>query len=282
MDPGMGVMPVFAQQPAEGILHRPGGGGVHVRLYRRKMEDILSGKIIRDLDPFRIDMVERQHFGLRAVWNPGHIRFAEVILYGNVVMLENGNIPIQVLSFEGVGFYAPIPWFFTIGFQALKEAAPFLAVIIPLAVVNFISTLNNVESANTAGDNYPIRETMIVDAIASAIGGVFGCPYPNCVFIGHPGYKRMGARMGYSLLNGILMTVMALFGLFGFMSKIIPTSAVTPILIFIGLVNIEIAFTAVPKAHQAAVAAVFLISSASRYASRSPAARCAMPWKRRR
>lgn len=99
---------------------------------------------------------------------------------------------------------------------------------------------------------------MIVDAVASAIGGIFGCPYPNCVFIGHPGYKRMGARMGYSLMNGIVMTILALFGLFGFMSKIIPTSAVTPILIFIGLVNIEIAFTAVPKAHIPASALALL------------------------
>ena len=177
------------------------------------------------------------------------------LILGAVIAIFMGKASV---SFEGVGFYAPIPWFFTIGFQAFKEAAPFLAVIIPLAVINFISTLNNVESANTAGDNYPIRETMIVDAIASAIGGVFGCPYPNCVFIGHPGYKHMGARMGYSLLNGILMTVMALFGLFGFMSKIIPTSAVTPILIFIGLVNIEIAFTAVPKAHIPASAIALL------------------------
>ncbi|MEA5032193.1 MAG: hypothetical protein VB025_08605 [Sphaerochaeta sp.] len=177
------------------------------------------------------------------------------LILGAIIAIFMGKASI---SFEGVGFYAPIPWFFSVGFQAFKEAVPFLAVIIPLAVINFISTLNNVESANTAGDNYPIRETMIVDAVASAIGGIFGCPYPNCVFIGHPGYKRMGARMGYSLMNGIVMTILALFGLFGFMSKIIPTSAVTPILIFIGLVNIEIAFTAVPKVHIPASALALL------------------------
>jgi len=177
------------------------------------------------------------------------------LILGAIIALFMGK---ATLSIEGVGFYAPIPWFFTVGFQAFKEAVPFLAVIIPLAVINFISTLNNVESAKTAGDNYPIRETMIVDAIASAIGGVFGCPYPNCVFIGHPGYKRMGARMGYSLINGIIMTILAFFGLFGMMSKIIPTSAVTPILIFIGLVNIELAFTAVPKAHVPASAIALL------------------------
>jgi AGZA family xanthine/uracil permease-like MFS transporter len=177
------------------------------------------------------------------------------LILGAIIAIFMGKAS---LSLDGVGFYAPIPWFFSVGFQAFREATPFLAVIIPLAVINFISTLNNVESANTAGDNYPIRETMIVDAIASALGGLFGCPYPNCVFIGHPGYKRMGARMGYSLLNGIIMTVLALFGLFGFMSKIIPTSAVTPILIFIGLVNIELAFTAVPKAHIPASAIALL------------------------
>ena len=177
------------------------------------------------------------------------------LILGAIIAIFMGKATI---SLDGVGFYAPIPWFFTVGFQAFKEAIPFLAVIIPLAVINFISTLNNVESAATAGDNYPIKETMIVDAVASAIGGVFGCPYPNCVFIGHPGYKRMGARMGYSLINGVIMTLLAFFGLFSMISKIIPTAAVTPILIFIGLVNIEIAFTAVPKIHIPASAIALL------------------------
>lgn len=177
------------------------------------------------------------------------------LLLGAIIAICMGK---AVPSVEGVGVYAPIPWLFSVGFVAFKEAMPFLAVIIPLAVINFISTLNNVESASTAGDNYPIRETMLVDAGATAVGALFGCPFPNCVFIGHPGYKRLGAKMGYSLLNGVVMFISALFGLFGLFSSIIPMSAVTPILIFIGLVNIEIAFTEVPKKHIPASAIAFL------------------------
>ena len=32
MDPGVGVVPVVVEQPAECVLHRPGGGGVDVAL----------------------------------------------------------------------------------------------------------------------------------------------------------------------------------------------------------------------------------------------------------
>jgi len=97
-----------------------------------------------------------------------------------------------------------------------------------------------------------------MDAVASAAGAIFGCCYPNNVFIGHPGYKRMGARVSYSLMNGILLTLLAFFGLFGFINSIIPLAAVTPILIFIGVVNIELAFTAVPKHHVPAAAVALL------------------------
>ncbi len=177
------------------------------------------------------------------------------LLLGAILAVCMGQTAVNM---DNVGFYAPFPWILKVGLQAFTECGPFLAVIIPLAVINFISTLNNVESAATAGDNYNVREAMIVDAIASAASALFGCCYPNCVFIGHPGYKRMGARMSYSLMNGILMTVLALFGLFGLISSVIPVAAVAPILIFIGLVNIEVAFTAVPKHHVAAAAIALL------------------------
>ncbi len=169
------------------------------------------------------------------------------------------------VSMDHVGIYAPVPWVFRVGVQAFRECGSYLAVIIPLAVINFISTLNNVESAATAGDEYNVREAMVIDAAATALGAVFGCCYPNCVFIGHPGYKRMGARLSYSLMNGVVFSVLALFGLFGLISSVIPTAAVAPILIFIGVVNIEVAFTAVPKRHVPA-AAIALLPFVSEFA----------------
>ena len=58
VDPGVGVMAVFAQQTPKSILHRPGGGGVHVGLDRRQVDDILTDEVIRDADAFRIDVIQ--------------------------------------------------------------------------------------------------------------------------------------------------------------------------------------------------------------------------------
>lgn len=177
------------------------------------------------------------------------------LIIGAILAAAMGQTAITM---DNVGVYAPMPWLFKVGTQAFRECAPYLAIIIPVAVINFISTLNNVESANSAGDHYNVREAMVVDACATAVGAVFGCCYPNCIFIGHPGYKRMGAQMGYSLLSGIVLTILAVFGMFGLIDSIIPLAAVTPILVFVGVVNIEVAVTEVPRKHVVAAAVAML------------------------
>lgn len=177
------------------------------------------------------------------------------LIIGAIIALCMGQTAVNM---GNIGVYAPFPWILKVGAQAFRECGPYLAIIIPIAVINFISTLNNVESANSAGDNYNIREAMLVDAGASALSALFGCCYPNCIFIGHPGYKRMGAKMGYSLISGIVLTLLAVFGLFGLINSLIPLAAVAPILIFIGVVNIEVAFTAVPGKHVVAAAVALL------------------------
>lgn len=173
------------------------------------------------------------------------------LLLGAIIAIAMGQTAVD---FSDVSFYAPFPWIFKVGVQAFKESAGFFSIIIPIAVINFMSTLINVESAHSAGDKYPVREAMLVDASASIIGAIFGCCYPNNIFIGHPGYKRLGAKTGYSLLNGVVLALLSIFGLFSFISKSVPLAAVTPILIFIGLVMTTEAFTQVKKEHLVASA----------------------------
>lgn len=169
---------------------------------------------------------------------------------GAVLAICMGHTAVVI---ENEGIYMPQIWMFELGIKTIKECAPYLSIILPIAILNFIGTMNNVELAKSGGDDYNVRETMVVDAIASAIGGVFGCCYPNGVFEGHPGYKRLGARETYSLINAILLTLLAVFGLFGVINSIIPTAAVAPILLYVGIISAEIAFTSVPKKHIAAV-----------------------------
>jgi len=175
------------------------------------------------------------------------------IVVGTAIGFATGH---SELSVEGVGFYPPIPVVGDLiaGLQALSDHSWVLAVVLPLEVYNFIETMNNVESAEAAGDRYPVRSCQIADGVGTMIGALFGAPFPTTVYIGHPGYKRLGARSGYALGVGIVFFAGSLFGLVALLRNLIPIPAAAPILVFIGLVITGQAFTATPRRHAMAVA----------------------------
>lgn len=178
------------------------------------------------------------------------------LILGAIIATALGQAQID---FSGAGFVLPQPWAFFIGGAAWSEAfAMFLGVIIPIAVINVIVTIDNVESAHAVGDPYPMREPMFMDGVASLVGGIFGSPYPNTVFIGHPAYKRMGARVNYGFMAAGLLFLLALFGLYHGISLLIPLAAVFAILVFVGLTMTDVAFQAVPRKEFVAVAAAMV------------------------
>ena len=67
-------------------------------------------------------------------------------------------------------------------------------------------------------------DTVLVNRLVT-IGSMLGSPFPPAVYIGHPGWKRMGARSGYSVLNGAFFTLVALSGLIGSIARVIPIEA---------------------------------------------------------
>ncbi len=136
----------------------------------------------------------------------------------------------------------------------LPRIAPYLVTAIPLAIYLFLESLNNVESAEAAGDSYSTRETMLVAGFGTLIGSLFGSPFPTLVYIGHPGWKSVGARMGYSWASGLGIFLLGVFGLLQILLNVIPLVAILPILIYIGLVITSQAFSASPKRHAAAAA----------------------------
>jgi AGZA family xanthine/uracil permease-like MFS transporter len=129
-----------------------------------------------------------------------------------------------------------------------------LAVIIPVQIYNFIETMNNVESAESVGDKYPVLNCQITDGLGTMLGGLFGSPFPTTVYIGHPAYKRLGARSGYALGVGIVFFVGSIFGLVAFMGNLIPQAAVAPILVFVGISIIGLSFNACKPKHAVALA----------------------------
>lgn len=172
------------------------------------------------------------------------------LIVGSALAIILKQTTIDTSSF---GLYMPYPWILKIGFEAFSESFKYLGIIIPVAIINFIGTLNNVESARAVGDDYSVKNIMLADAMATIVGACFGCCYPNGVFIGHPAYKRLGAKTSYSLLNGIVIALLSIFGMLQFISSLVPISAVTPILIFVGIIMLEIAFVEVEKEYVSAV-----------------------------
>jgi AGZA family xanthine/uracil permease-like MFS transporter len=130
----------------------------------------------------------------------------------------------------------------------------YVAVIVPMALFNVIGSLQNLESAEAAGDRYATRSSLLVNGAGSLVAAALGNPFPTTIYIGHPGWKAMGARWGYSLLNGVVITLLALIGGVTLVLKVVPLEAMLGILLWIGLIITAQAFQAVPKRHSAAVA----------------------------
>ena len=128
-----------------------------------------------------------------------------------------------------------------------------LITAIPLGIFNFTEIINNVESAAAGGDNFPLRPVMLADGLGAIIGAFLGSPFPPSVYIGHPGWKAMGGRVGYSLATGAGVALLCFLGLAALLLSVIPLVAIVPILLFIGMVIGAQAFQASPKAHAPAI-----------------------------
>ncbi|HKO06526.1 MAG TPA: regulator [Alphaproteobacteria bacterium] len=146
-----------------------------------------------------------------------------------------------------------LPWPSGEVFRGLSEAAPLLVTAIPLGIYNFTEGMNNVESASAAGDSYNLRHILLADGIGAVVGSLLGSPFPPAVYIGHPGWKAVGGRIGYSLATGIVIALVCFLGLTAFLLAVVPLVAILPILLYIGLVIGAQAFQASPAKHAPAV-----------------------------
>jgi adenine/guanine/hypoxanthine permease len=159
-------------------------------------------------------------------------------------------------SFRQFGVHLPIPGKEVL--QGLSDIGPLLATAIPLGVYNFTEGMNNVESAAAAGDNYNLRSILLADGTGAVVGSFLGSPFPPAVYIGHPGWKAVGGRIGYSLATGIVIALVAFLGLVALLLALIPIQALVPILLFIGLVIGAQAFQTTPAKHAPAVVLALL------------------------
>ena len=133
-----------------------------------------------------------------------------------------------------------------------------LVTAIPFGIYDLIEALDNVESASAAGDSFPTTRVLTADGVISLIGCLMGNPFINAVYIGHPGWKAMGGRIGYSAVTGIIVLVLTWFGIIAVVSALIPLVAILPILLYIGMLIGSQAFQESPHRHAPAIVLALL------------------------
>lgn len=133
------------------------------------------------------------------------------------------------------------------------SAWAYVAVIVPIGLFNIIGSIENLESAEAAGDRFDTKKSLLINGVTSLLAGALGSPFPTSIYIGHPGWKAMGARTGYSILNGAVITVLCLIGGITAVLKIVPLEATLGILIWIGVVIAAQAFQETERRHATAV-----------------------------
>lgn len=155
-----------------------------------------------------------------------------------------------------VGFYLPIPMVgdLVAGLTHPLAMDYLVPVMVPMGLFNVLGSLQNIESAEAAGDSYRTMPSLAVNGAGTMVAAALGSCFPTTIYIGHPGWKGLGARSGYSVLNGVFFAVMALFGLTWLVNAVVPMEAGMAIVLWIGIVITAQAFQATGDKHAPAVA----------------------------
>ena len=172
----------------------------------------------------------------------------------NLVGLNYGGLSVGKLAeaLSGFGFSVPLPAFGT-GFSGFEFLGIILVTAIPFGIYDLVEAMDNVESAEAAGDAYPTTRVLTADGVVSLIGCLMGNPFINAVYIGHPGWKAMGGRIGYSAATGLMVIVLSWFGIIAVLLALIPVVAISPILLYIGMLIGAQAYQTTPLRHAPAV-----------------------------
>ncbi|OQX68190.1 MAG: regulator [Sorangiineae bacterium NIC37A_2] len=155
-------------------------------------------------------------------------------------------------SVAGFGFSLPIPAL-NHTFAGFEFLGMILVTAIPFGIYDLVEAMDNVESASAAGDNFPTTRVLTADGIISLIGCTMGNPFILAVYIGHPGWKAMGGRIGYSAVTGIVIATLAFTGILPVLVALIPVVAISPILLYIGMLIGAQAFQETPRRHAPAI-----------------------------
>jgi AGZA family xanthine/uracil permease-like MFS transporter len=185
-------------------------------------------------------------------------------------LLVAGSLYYLLCGLGVEGYHFPqvgeIEWFPTLWMatwsgtwlSAWPDSLAYLPIALPFAIATVVGGIDCTESAAAAGDDYHTPTVIGVEALATLLAGFCGGVIQTTPYIGHPAYKAMGGRAGYTLGTALVIGTAGLLGYFTLLNDVIPKPAILPILVFIGLEITAQSFSATPKRHYAAVAVACL------------------------
>lgn len=179
--------------------------------------------------------------------------FLAVVL-GIVLSFVTGLIPPSLPAGHSLGLHLPVPVLgdVLVGLN-WQDILTYLSVIVPMGIFNVLGSLQNIESAEAAGDSFPTATSLAVNGVGTIAAAIFGSCFPTTIYIGHPGWKALGARAGYSILNAALFTVLCLTGSLAIVAWLVPIEAGMAIVLWIGIIMAAQSFEATPRHHAPAV-----------------------------
>jgi len=142
--------------------------------------------------------------------------------------------------------------------EGLPYTVAYLPLALPFAIVVIIGGIDVTESAKAAGDPYETLPILLTSGLSTILVGLCGGVVQTTPYIGHPAYKDMGGRAGYTLGTALFIGLGGIFGYLGLMADLLPEAALAPILIFVGLEITAQTFRATPERHYKAVAFSFI------------------------
>ncbi len=172
------------------------------------------------------------------------------VAVGTALSWATGIAPVGDRPIASAGLYLPIPVIGDI-VEAFRDGqlVTYISIIVPMGIFNVIGSMQNLESAEAAGDSYPTKPSMMANGIGTLAAALFGSCFPTTIYIGHPGWKAMGARAGYSVLNGVAASIVCLTGTLAWIAWAVPIDAGMAIVLWIGMVITAQAFQAIPREH---------------------------------
>jgi AGZA family xanthine/uracil permease-like MFS transporter len=177
---------------------------------------------------------------------------AGVILFWILRALHVANLPVPPPI--TAPSFSPPHFFNVLDFLTRPESWHFISIILPMSLIDTIGSLMILESIRLSGDDYATRPSLLTNGLATFGAAFLGSAFPTTLYFGHMAHKAVGARIGYSILNGVMIMVIALTGIMSTLLHFIPFQVVAIVIVWFGLLVVGQAFQEVPKAHGVAVA----------------------------